>query len=182
MILSPTLLARLLGLRGEELDTSGRRLTLGEVYVLRGVGHLGRAERRLPDYQPVEPDEDGVYRLAPGAYLVRYSEVVEVPPGFVALAYPRSTLLRMGATLYTAVWDPGYRGRGVTLLVVHNPDGFVVEKGAHIAQLLYFPVIGVSGIYEGVYQGEGLGGDGGAAEGGGGSGGPRGGYGARHRP
>ncbi len=183
MILSPILLSKLLGLREEELDTSGRRLSLGEVYRLRGAGLLTRSERRLSGYEPVEC-RGGLYRLEPGAYLVRYSEAVEVPQGFIALAYPRSTLLRMGVVLYTAVWDPGYRGRGVTLLVVHNPEGFVVERGAHIAQLLYLPVEGPSRIYSGVYQGEGLGGARGEGEGGGGSpgAGVSGGHGASHRP
>ncbi len=155
MALSPELLARLLGASGSALDTSGLKLTLGDVYEYASPGFLGAAERRLPEYRRVEPT-GRVYRLKPGAYLVRYSEAVRVPIGFIALAYPRSSLLRMGVILYTAVWDPGYEGRGVTLLVVHNPHGVELEKGAHIAQLVYIPVIGPSREYRGVYRGEGL--------------------------
>ncbi len=161
MILAPSLLSLLLGVDSSALDTSGLKLTLGEVYEFDGDGFLGsNGERRLPDYMPVEPvEEDGrlVYRLPPGAYLVRYREVVRVPVGFVAFAYPRSTLLRMGASLHSAVWDSGYEGRGVGLLVVHNQSGIVVESGAHIAQLVYLPVLGEPVAYRGVYQGEGLG-------------------------
>ena len=160
MAVSPRLLGALLGVGSEALDTSGLRLTLGEVYEFEGEGFLGAGgEKLLPRYERVEPvEEEGrlVYRLPPGAYLVRYREVVRVPVGFVAFAYPRSTLLRMGVALYTAVWDSGYEGRGVTLMVVHNPSGVVIEHGAHIAQLVYIPVIGEPVAYRGGYQGEGL--------------------------
>ncbi len=161
LVITPSILSLLLGVSGEALDTSGLKLTLGEVYEFDGEGFLGAGgERRLPDYMLVEPfEEDGrlVYRLPPGAYLVRYREVVRVPVGFVAFAYPRSTLLRMGASLHSAVWDSGYEGRGVGLLVVHNRSGIVIEEGAHIAQLVYLPVIGEPPAYRGAYQGEGLG-------------------------
>ena len=45
--------------------------------------------------------------------------------------------MRIGASLYTAVWDPGYEGRGSGLLVVHNKNGIYIEKGAQIAQLVF---------------------------------------------
>ncbi|AEM38503.1 dUTP diphosphatase [Pyrolobus fumarii 1A] len=155
MALSPTLLAQILGVPQESLDTSGLKLTLGEVYRYAGPATLTRNTRSLPKLERLEP-RDGRYHLEPGAYLVRYSEPVKIPPGFIALAYPRSTLLRMGAVLHTAVWDPGYEGRGVTLLEVHNPHGITIEQGAHIAQLVYIPVIGLTRLYQGAYQHEGI--------------------------
>ncbi len=155
MVLSPSLLSKILGLRDEDLDVSGVKLSIGEVYEPRSEGWLGRSDKRLPEYRRVEPRE-GAYRLKQGAYIVRYAEVVRVPRGFIAVAYPRSSLLRMGVVLHTAVWDPGYEGRGVTLLVVHNPHGVVIGERAQIAQLVYIPVVGPSGEYRGVYLREGM--------------------------
>jgi dUTP pyrophosphatase len=73
----------------------------------------------------------------------------------MALAYPRSSLLRCGVTLHTAVWDPGYSGRAEALLVVHNTHGFRLGRAARIAQLV-FTRLGdsVDRPYEGRYHGE----------------------------
>ncbi len=158
MALDPEYIARIIGWRGS-IDVAGLALTLGDVCKPRGEGLLGVDERRLPECNPVEPRVEGArayYRLGPGHYLVRYSEVVEVPPGFLALAIPRSSLLRMGVVLYTAVWDPGYRGRGVGLMHVLNEDGVVLERGVQVAQLVYISLAGRGAVYRGVYQGEGL--------------------------
>lgn len=98
--------------------------------------------------------------LTPGAYHVIYNEVVNLPRDIMALAYPRSSLVRCGATVYTAVWDPGYSGRAETLLVVHNPHGFRLRRLSRIAQLV-FTVLGgsVENGYNGRFKGENLRGD-----------------------
>lgn len=96
-----------------------------------------------------------MFSLPPGAYIVRYREYVKIPDDCIALAIPRSSLLRMGATLYTAVWDPGYKGRGYGLLAVFNNRGIVLEKGAQIAQLVYIKMTGrTSFTYRGTFYGE----------------------------
>ncbi len=156
--LDPEYIARLIGWSGG-VDVAGLTLTLDEVCVPLGEAMLARGERRLPECKRVEPVEKAgrlYYRLSPGPYIIRYSETVEVPLGFLALALPRSSLLRMGAVLYTAVWDPGYRGRGVGLLNVLNPEGVVLEKGVQVAQLVFITLAGRGRAYSGVYQGEGL--------------------------
>jgi len=55
-----------------------------------------------------------------------------------AIAKPRSSLLRCGVTVETAVWDAGYSGRSESLLVVFNNNGFRLRKNARILQLLFF--------------------------------------------
>jgi len=77
-----------------------------------------------------------------------------MPLDVVAIARTRSTLLRNGATVETAVWDPGYKGRSSSLLVVHNPEGIRLKKDARIAQLVFFRVKEVAEGYSGVYQNE----------------------------
>ena len=116
----------------------------------------GRADRALPERDLVPFDADGALLLTPGAYLVRFQEVLHLPVDLMALARPRSTLLRCGATLHTAVWDAGYVGRSEALLVVTNPHGLRLERGARICQMLFFPLDAVGPGYTGAYQGENL--------------------------
>ena len=57
----------------------------------------------------------------------------------------------------TGVWDAGYSGRSQALMVVHNPHGFRVQKGARLVQLVFFPLDDPTGPgYQGRYQGENL--------------------------
>ena len=72
----------------------------------------------------------------------------------MALGRPRSSLLRCGVNVGTAVWDAGYSGRSQSLLVVHNPSGFSLEKNARLTQLVFFELTGESEGYQGIYQGE----------------------------
>jgi dUTP pyrophosphatase len=72
----------------------------------------------------------------------------------MALARPRSSLLRCGVTIETAVWDAGYSGRSQALLVVHNPSGFHLQKNARVLQLVFFRLTGETEGYQGKYQRE----------------------------
>ena len=72
-----------------------------------------------------------------------------------AIAKPRSSLIRCGATLETAVWDAGYRGRSESMLVVYNTAGFRLKRNARIMQLLFYTLDAeVEKGYSGVYQNE----------------------------
>ncbi len=114
----------------------------------------GRDGRALPDYAPVPFGATGAVHLTADAYLVRFAEIVHLPVDLMALGRPRSTLLRCGAALHTAVWDAGYVGRSEALLVVSNPHGLRLERGARICQLVFFPLDAPSSGYTGSYQGE----------------------------
>ncbi len=152
-------------LRGEDVarvvagglvQPAGVDLTLGEVEELGGPGRLGRASRSIPPGRRVEP-RGGWYRLGPGVYRVRFREVVRVPAWAVGFCYPRSSLLRMGATVSCGVWDPGYYGRGQALLAVLNPAGVELEEGVGVAQFVLARLEGLAGyLYEGAYKGEGV--------------------------
>ncbi len=140
----------------EQVQPAGVDLRVGEVEVLRGPGRLGEADRVIPGGEPLEPS-GGWWRLAPGAYRVRFLDPVRVPVDAMGLCYPRSSLLRMGAALHCAVWDPGYEGRGQALLTVHNPAGVAIEVGARIAQIVFIRLVEPAHeAYRGRYQGEGL--------------------------
>ena len=65
------------------------------------------------------------------------------------------SLLRMGAAIYTALWDTGYYGRSRSLLNVMNPAGIELEKGTRLIQLVFFKLgSGLVKGYEGEYRGE----------------------------
>ena len=97
---------------------------------------------------------DGWIHLKKGVYKVIYNEVVKMPLNVAAIARTRSTLLRNGTEVGTAVWDPGYEGRSSSMLTVHNPHGLRLKKDARVAQLIFFETGDVEKGYSGVYQKE----------------------------
>jgi len=140
----------------EQVQPAGVDLRLGEVFEFLNEGILTQGSRRLPDVRPVRP-ADGLYRLQPGAYKIRFMDVVSVPPDAVGLCFPRSTLLRMGVSISCAVWDPGYSGRGESLMTVLNPHGVTIAQGVRVAQLVFIRLESKpTKLYQGAYQGENL--------------------------
>lgn len=142
-----------------QLQPQGFDLTVAEVAALAGRGRMGatNAERQLPPLDPLPYGHDGYVDLAPGSYLVTINEVVRLPLDVMALGRPRSSLLRCGVDVGTAVWDAGYQGRSQCLLMVHNPAGFRLARNARILQLVFFRLAGAAGQgYSGAYQGENL--------------------------
>ncbi len=144
-----------------QVQPHGIDLRLESLWRFSGAGRIGRdapggADRALPAREAVPFDDAGAVLLTPGSYLVRFVEVVHLPTDLMALARPRSTLLRCCAALHTAVWDAGYEGRSEALLVVGNPHGLRLERGARICQLVFFPLDTPGAAYVGAYQGENL--------------------------
>jgi dUTP pyrophosphatase len=86
--------------------------------------------------------------------MITYNEIVHLPKNIMALGRPRSSLLRCGVNVGTAVWDAGYEGRSQSLLLVHNPHGFRVQKSARVMQLVFMELTGESEGYKGIYQRE----------------------------
>ena len=101
---------------------------------------VGDADRKLPSTVEEPFADDGWVLLTRGPYLITFNEVVNIPRQLMALARPRSSLLRSGVAIHTAVWDGGYSGRSQALLTVHHPAGFRLERNARVAQLVFFPL------------------------------------------
>ena len=142
-----------------QLQPNGFDLTLREVSRFAGAGTLAtdNASRVLPPLEVLPFDADGFLDLTPGPYHVVYNEVVNLPNDLMALGRPRSSLGRCGVAIHTAVWDAGYHGRSASLLVVSNPAGFRVERGARVLQLVFIGLArAASEGYRGAYQGENL--------------------------
>jgi dUTP pyrophosphatase len=143
---------------------AGFDLTCAQVAAFTGAGVLDftNKHRRLPETKElaweatrIEDEDVEQVRLDPGGYLVTYGEEISVPPDCAGLVLPRSSLMRMGATLHSALWDPGYSGRGQGLLTVHNP--LTLHRRARIGQFVLIMLESAAGkLYAGTYQGENL--------------------------
>jgi len=91
--------------------------------------------------------------LERGAYLVTYNELVTVPADCAGLVLPRSSLMRCGAMLNSALWDPGYSGRGQGLLTVFS--NLRLYRNARIGQFVLISLEAAAAeLYSGRYQGE----------------------------
>lgn len=141
-----------------QIQPNGVDITLETVSSFDGPGTIAvsNAKRVLPETIDLDYDADDTIHLSPGPYHVRFNEVVALPDWLMAYARPRSSLLRSGVALHTAVWDAGYSGRGASLLLVYNPAGFTVQRNARIAQLIFHPLSSATSAgYAGAYQHEG---------------------------
>lgn len=144
--------------RAEQVQPNGVELTLASVARFDGPpGRLGfkNDARRLPEYAEIPFDGSGWVRLEPGPYVITYAETVHIHKDLFAIGRPRSSLLRMGAAVYTALWDTGYYGRSRSLLSVMNPVGIELEKGTRLIQLIFFKLgKQLESGYGGEYKGE----------------------------
>jgi len=140
------------------IQPNGVDLRVDRIQRLTSPGLLGAAPnlREPAAREDVQPDADGWWDLHQGSYVIGYAEKVNLPPDLMAFARPRSTLLRSGVAIHTAVWDAGYSGRGEGLLSVLNPKGYRLQRGAAVLQLVFLRLgAATADGYKGKYQGEG---------------------------
>lgn len=135
-----------------QLQPNGFDCTLRSIKRLKSAGRLdfSNAERVVSEGEEIE-FKDWVY-LNPGVYRVTLNEIVRLGRDLMAIAKPRSSLLRCGVSVETAVWDAGYEGRGEVLLVVHNPHGVWLKKNARIVQLVFIRLCSETHEYTGTYK------------------------------
>jgi dUTP pyrophosphatase len=140
----------------KQLQPSGFDLSLHSIekYLSSGAVDFTNKERVIAETEEMVPDNNGWWLLNQGVYKIVYNEIVKMPTNIAAIARTRSTLLRNGAQVGTAVWDPGYEGRSSSMLTVHNPKGIKLKKGARVAQLIFFSTGEVDKGYSGVFQKE----------------------------
>jgi dUTP pyrophosphatase len=141
----------------QQIQPNGIDLTLKEIAVFTSPGRIGadNKSRVISSNSPLVFDGLGSIDLPAGCYLVTCNEIVNLPKNIMALARPRSSLLRCCVSVHTAVWDAGYSGRSQALLVVYNPLGFRLYKDARFIQLVFFHLGHEVGEgYNGIFQGE----------------------------
>ena len=138
-----------------QVQPNGVELTLQQVEIHETGGEIAfdNSERKLPSTKKLDFNNEGWIYLPQGSYKMVFNEIVNIPKDLAAIAKSRSSLLRCGVTVETAVWDAGYSGRSESLLVVHNKNGFRLKKNARVLQLLFFRLgkevlEGYSGVYQ----------------------------------
>jgi len=148
---------KIVDVRGEgQMQPCGVDITLKEAYSFKGPGKIDydNKERKISDVEPIAYESDQVH-LKPGSYKVVFNEYVRIPADVAGMCLPRSSLLRCGATLECALWDPGYEGRSEALLLVKNEHGLILKRDAKIGQMVFIRLFERAGaLYDGVYKGE----------------------------
>jgi dUTP pyrophosphatase len=143
-----------------QLTPNGFDLTVGGIFEFdtRGALDFSNKERKVPEGKEILPkkqnpqDKFGWWHLEKGAYKIKTNEVVNLPNNLFALAFSRTSLLRMGAFTQHGVWDAGFSGKGEFILVVENPKGIALKQNARIAQLVFIRMQETSQGYQGIYQ------------------------------
>ena len=142
-----------------QLTPNGFDLTVSEIFEFVDSGALdfSNKERLVPEGKKIPPqkinpqDKFGWWQLKRGVYKVKTNEQVNLPNNLAALAFSRTSLLRMGAFTQHGVWDAGFKGKGEFILAVENPAGIKIKQNSRIAQLVFFKVDETES-YEGIYK------------------------------
>ena len=143
-----------------QLTPQGFDLTAAEIHSYGGKGRLdfSNTEREIPESSKIRPekqseeDDYAWWELDQGVYKVVMNEKVDIPNNLTGLAFPRSSLLRMGCTINNAVWDSGYTGTGSFMLHVENPDGVNIKENARLNQIVFLDLEETEKGYQGRYQ------------------------------
>ena len=139
-----------------QLQPNGIDIRVERVDRLTSRAVLGVDERVPAERSELATDAEGWWDLDPGPYVIRYRERVNLPNDVMAFARPRSSLLRSGVAIHTAVWDAGYSGQGEGLLSVLAPAGYRLQRGARVVQLVFLRLDRPAAQgYAGAYQDEG---------------------------
>ena len=127
---------------------AGVDLRVKKIMEPKSGGKIGVSNRRLPEF------EDTDFMLRPGGYYLFVTmERVNMPEDLVAYMLNRSSLFRCGASLRTAVIDPGYHGELTVGIKNESEHEIQLEQGARVLQLVFSEVTGGTRGYDGRYQG-----------------------------
>ncbi|MGD6807755.1 MAG: deoxyuridine 5'-triphosphate nucleotidohydrolase [Candidatus Bathyarchaeia archaeon] len=136
-----------------QITPNGFDLTVEKIFTFLGGGQIGftNQDRILPLTKELEWNNNTIH-LSSGCYKVRTNETLKMPLNLVAIAMPRSSLLRCGVAINTGVWDAGFEGKSEFLLTVQNKDGFILKRNARVVQLTFIRTNEVGSGYNGIYN------------------------------
>jgi deoxycytidine triphosphate deaminase len=139
---------------GQQSQPAGFDLTVSKAYSYpSSVYTLGIAKNENSILEELSPNPLGFFEFSPGAYLLELNEITTIPKDCIGILLPRSTLLRNGVDVRTALFDPGYSGQPKVMLVCHRP--LKLQRFSRIGQLVLVRSDGeFSKEYSGQYQGE----------------------------
>ena len=143
----------------KQITPNGFDLTVEKIFSIDEAGSVdfSNNERVVPQGKELtaqkrkEEDKYGWWTLPKGVYKVKTNETVNMPNNLTAIAFTRTTLLRMGAFTQNGVWDAGFKGKSEFVLVVENPAGINIKQNARVIQLVFLRVEETE-EYNGVYK------------------------------
>lgn len=129
-------------------------LRVGKIYEIpeNSIATLRELSKGNAVKKEILPNEDGMYVLRRGAYVVELDHRIEVGADEAGWVISRSSLMRNGVYLHSCLYDSGYIGPMVCGLQVVGVDTFMIEKNCRIGQYICTKVEGVQGKYSGTYQ------------------------------
>ncbi len=138
-----------------QVQPSGVDLTVAKFFRLEGTGSLdfSNEKRTLPEYVEILPN-NGVWMLEKGTYNATMNEYIKLPRDVAALVLPRSSALVCGVEAHSALWDPGYEGRGFLHFTITRRVR--IYKDARLVQMVFFRLSRKSEGYTGIFKGEDL--------------------------
>lgn len=149
----------------KDYQPSGMDLRLGQIFYFEEEEDvrygLINGEKILPKQKPVKPmliqvaSDDYVagWELIPNKpYIAQVKGQIKIGDKNAQFYLPRSTLLRAGVNVYTALGDLGYNGHLSFLIINHGPKSFFIQTGERFAQLVDFEVRDGGKSYNGDYQ------------------------------
>ena len=133
----------------------GFDLSVKNIWKIVTPGFVSKTKTHVPPYLLMKSD-DVIYpyaeggsiwfkgwRLDRGTYILECNEGVHFGPNDTGYIIMRSSLNRTGASIQSAVWDPGFTTQDdekvntITIrLTVDTDEGFYLEQDARVAQLL----------------------------------------------
>ena len=126
-----------------------RKCVSGGTFVLRDnlKQHIEKEE-----FKPVyEETNDKVYLLEEGVYEIEFEQRVQMGADEVGIVISRSSLMRNGIWMTSALYDSGYVGKMVASLQVPKGTRFEFPKGERLAQFVIFEAEALK-RYTGSYQ------------------------------
>ena len=152
------------GLDDNQYQPAGIDLKLGKINVFDNTDDVYAIvdnRKQLP--KQVELPESAVkvgttklevgYTLEPHKpYIAVVDKKIKIDKDYAQIYLPRSSLLRAGVDVRTALGDPGFHGHLSFLVINHNEVPFFIKKGERFAQMINIKVDEATSEYDGDYN------------------------------
>jgi len=139
----------------DQLQPNGFDLRVDNIYEYNDSGYIGHLKDKfISSYKQMRCNT--VYFLKQGVYSFDIAEIIKLPLDVCAMTIQRSSVMRCGCITNVGWWDSGYNGKGFSQLMVNNPFGFHIKRGAKIMQMIFLRNTKTTEGYNGSYQNEGI--------------------------
>lgn len=136
------------------VQPNGIDLRVNKLWHLSGKARLPRDKKIETEHVVITeiPLKNGEFELRAdyGQYLVDFRESASIKDGYCGIIVPRSSMLRTGHLVTSALWDTGFEGKlGATIRPL---TPMAIEWGAAIAQIIIFQSEFNGHRYDGGYK------------------------------